>query len=132
VAAVKISLDTCGYSGLALHRSEVVRCVEEAEAVYLPGIVLGELCAGFCLGRREKENRRELAEFLDLPGVEVVNIDASIADRYGILVKTLRKQGTPIPTNDIWIAAAALETGSRLVTFDAHFGRIPGLLMVAL
>ena len=68
---------------------------------------------------------------MDLPGVQVVNIDASVADRYGILVKMLRKMGTPIPANDIWIAAAALETGSRLVTYDSHFDCIPGLLVIA-
>ena len=131
MAQVKICLDTCAYSGLAVHRAELVECVEEAETVYISSIVIGELFAGFCLGEREKENRRELAAFLDLPGVQVVNIDASVADRYGILVKMLRKIGTPIPTNDIWIAAAALETGSRLVTYDSHFDCIPGLLVIA-
>jgi predicted nucleic acid-binding protein len=93
--------------------------------------MLGELFAGFCLGKREKENRRELADFLELPGVSVVNIDLVIADRYGIIVKALRKQGTPIPTNDIWIAAVALETGSRLISYDTHFECIPGLLVIA-
>jgi tRNA(fMet)-specific endonuclease VapC len=68
---------------------------------------------------------------LDLPGVQLVTVDAFVADRYGILVKILRKMGTPIPTNDIWIAAAALETGSRLVTYDSHFDCIPGLLVIA-
>jgi predicted nucleic acid-binding protein len=128
---MKISLDTSGYSRLALQHPELVKCVDEADAVYLSCIMLGELFAGFCLGRREKENRRELADFLELPGVSVVNIDAAIADRYGILVKVLRKQGTPIPTNDIWIAAVALETGSRLLSYDTHFDCIPGLLVVA-
>jgi tRNA(fMet)-specific endonuclease VapC len=128
---MKICLDTSGYSRLALQPPELVKCVQEADAVYLSSIMLGELFAGFCLGKREKENRRELAEFLELPGVGVVNIDSAIADRYGILIKMLRKQGTPIPTNDIWIAAAALETGSRLVSYDAHFDCIPGLLVVA-
>ena len=128
---MRISLDTSGYSRLALQPPELVKCVDEAAAVYLSCIVLGELFAGFCLGRREKENRRELADFLELPGVSVVNIDEAIADRYGILVKVLRKQGTPIPTNDIWIAAVALETGSRLLSYDTHFDCIPGLIVVA-
>jgi tRNA(fMet)-specific endonuclease VapC len=119
-------------SGCSLmQHPELVKCVNEADAVYLSYIMLGELFAGFCLGRHEKENRRELAGFLELPGVSVVNIDAAIADRYGILVKVLRKQGTPIPTNDIWIAAVALETGSRLLSYDTHFDCIPGLLVVA-
>jgi tRNA(fMet)-specific endonuclease VapC len=128
---MKISLDTSGYSRLAQQPQELVKCVDEAAVVYLSSIMLGELFAGFCLGKREKENRRELADFLELPGVSVVNIDSVIADRYGILVKMLRKQGTPIPTNDIWIAAVALETGSRLISYDTHFECIPGLLVIA-
>jgi tRNA(fMet)-specific endonuclease VapC len=128
---VKVCIDTCAYAGLALHRPELVRCVEEAETVFVPSVVLGELFAGFYLGGREKENRHELEEFLDLPGIQVVSVDFSIADRYGILVKTLRKHGTPIPTNDIWIAATALETGARLITYDAHFACIAGLLVEA-
>jgi len=128
---MKMCLDTCAYSRLAFGRTELAACVEEAEEVILPGIVLGELFAGFYLGKREKANRKELADFLELPGVRVVDIDISIADRYGLLVRVLRKQGTPIPSNDIWIAAAALETGSRLITYDAHFDSVPGLIVLA-
>jgi tRNA(fMet)-specific endonuclease VapC len=128
---MKICLDTSAYSRLAQQQEELVKCVDEAETVFLSCIMLGELFAGFGLGKREKENRQELAGFLDLPGVRVVDIDASIADRYGNLITVLRKQGTPIPTNDIWIAAAAMETGSRLVSYDAHFDCIPGLLVLA-
>lgn len=128
---MKLCLDTCAYSKLGLQPPELINCIDEAEAVYLSIIVMGELFAGFSLGKREKENREALSRFLDLPAVEVVNIDAAIADRYGILVKNLRKQGTPIPTNDIWIAATTLETGSRLVTYDSHFSCVPGLLIIA-
>ena len=128
---MKICIDTSGYSRLALHRAELVKCVEVAETINIHSIVLGELFAGFYLGRREKENRQSLNDFIELPGVQVVDIDASIADRYGILVKILRNQGTPIPTNDIWIAATSLETGSRLVTYDSHFNCVPGLLVIA-
>ena len=128
---MKICLDTCGYSRLALDGAGLLLCVEEAEKVHIPSIVLGELFAGFQLGKHEKENRKCLVDFLDLPGVAVVDIDSSIAERYGGLIKMLRKQGTPIPTNDIWIAAAALETGSRLVTYDSHFDCIPGLPVIA-
>jgi tRNA(fMet)-specific endonuclease VapC len=128
---MKFCLDTCAYSKLGLQPAGLINCVDEAETVYLSSIVLGELFAGFSLGKHEKENRDALVRFLDLPAVEVVNIDAAIADRDGVLVKMLRKQGTPIPTNDIWIAATAFETGSRLVTYDSHFSFIPGLLLIA-
>jgi tRNA(fMet)-specific endonuclease VapC len=128
---MKICLDTCAYSKLGLQPPELINCIDEAEMVFISSIVLGEIFAGFSLGKREKENRESLFRFLDLPAVEVVNIDALIADHYGQLVKILRKQGTPIPTNDIWIAATAFETGSRVVTYDSHFAHIPGLLTIA-
>ena len=62
----------------------------------------------------------------------IIDMDKEIADRYGSLIKILRKQGTPIPTNDVWIAAAALEKGTKLVTFDAHFNNIPGIVQITL
>ena len=128
---MKLSLDTNAYSRLATHQAGILSCVNEAETIYLSNIMLGELFAGFYLGKRERENRLELAAFLDLPDVSAIPVDAAIADRYGFLVKTLRSQGTPIPTNDIWIAATAFETGSRLVTYDTHFKHIPGLIIIA-
>jgi len=128
---MKLCLDTCAYSRLVQQENALVVCVEEADNVFIPSVVLGELFAGFMLGKREKENRQQLDAFLNLPGVEVVSIDASVAERYAFIVKQLRSQGTPIPTNDIWIASVALETGSRLVSYDAHFERIPGLIVLA-
>jgi predicted nucleic acid-binding protein len=102
--------------------------LEAAEEVLVPATVLGELHAGFEMGSRREVNRRQLTEFLALPGVETLAITPDIAERYGILVGQLVRQGTPIPTNDIWIAAAALETGARLVTADPHFNHVPGLI----
>lgn len=128
---MKLCLDTCAYSRLGLQPEALLRCLDEAEAIFLSATVLGELFAGFGLGKHEKENREALQRFLDLPGVNCIAIDTAIADRYGIIIKQLRKQGTPIPTNDIWIAAAALETGARLVTYDSHFDCIPGLITIA-
>jgi predicted nucleic acid-binding protein len=128
---MKLCIDTCAYSKLALKPPELIDCVDETENIYFPSIVLGELFAGFCMGKKERENRTAIGRFLDLPGVKIVNIDTAIADRYGFVIKQLRKQGTPIPTNDIWIAATALETGSRLLTYDLHFTCVPGLLIVS-
>jgi tRNA(fMet)-specific endonuclease VapC len=128
---MKISLDTCSYSKMCLQAPDLVDCIEEAEEIYLSTIVIGELFTGFGLGKREKENREALTSFLELQDVKVIDIDVSIADRYAILVKILRKQGTPIPMNDIWIAATALETGTRLVTYDSHFNCVPGLVIIA-
>jgi len=82
------------------------------------------------MGGQMKRNIAELSEFMDLPGVEETRITGAIAERYGMIVASLRKKGTPIPTNDIWIAAMALETGVRLLSFDSHFEEIPGLAMI--
>lgn len=70
--------------------------------------------------------------FFSLPGVYTVKIDREIADRYGVLIKILKEQGTPIPTNDVWIAATALEKGIKLATFNAHFNNIAGIVKVIL
>ena len=128
---MNVALDTNACSRLATRPQNLVQCINEAETVYLSTVMLGELFAGFMTGSHEHKNRKELSAFLDLPGVKVIPIDAAIADRYGHPVKTIRKQGTPIPTNAIWIAAATLETGSRLVTYDGHFIHIPGLITLS-
>ncbi len=82
---MKLCFDTCAYSRLSLQSADLIDCIDLAETIFIPSIVLGELYAGFSLGKYEKENRNSLNRFLDLPAIEVVNIDAAIADRYGIL-----------------------------------------------
>ena len=105
--------------------------LESADEILLPATVLGELHAGFEQVTRRTENRRQLHEFLALPGVEAISITSDMAERYGILVGQLSRAGTPIPTNDVWIAAAALDTGSRLVSYDAHFQQVQGLILLS-
>ncbi len=128
---MKLALDTSGYSRLMQSRSNLTGLVENAESVFIPAVTVGELYAGFHLGSRCESNQTSLKEFLNLPGVEIIPINHDIAERYGILVCTLKKLGTPIPTNDIWIAATSLELGARLVTYDAHFHHIPGLITLS-
>jgi tRNA(fMet)-specific endonuclease VapC len=128
---MRVCIDTNAYSMLLRNRLALQRCLEETELVHVPAIVLGELHAGFCLGSRYEQNVERLQAFLETPGVQVVPVDDAIAQRYGYLVRDLRRQGTPIPTNDLWIAASAMETGSRLVSYDAHFEHVPGLIVLA-
>lgn len=87
-------------------------------------MVLGELRAGFLKGTRLAENLAELEKFLDSPRVTVVPVDEETAVRYAILVDSLRRAGSPIPTNDVWIAAGAMQYGSILLTTDPHFGAV--------
>jgi len=123
-------IDTCAYAAFKKGDSAVVSILEAAKSIMVPTTVLGELYAGFYIGSRTTKNISELLEFLDQPGIFIKCPDIDIAERYGIIVKELRQKGSPIPTNDIWIAATAMETGARLITFDKHFENIPGLIVI--
>ena len=122
-----ILIDTNAYTAFMLGDAAVVEVVAHAERICLNSIVLGELLGGFAAGKRESKNRAELARFLDSPRVEVVPVTAQTADSYALVYSGLRRKGVPIPTNDLWIAASALEHGAALLTRDAHFARIDGL-----
>ena len=124
---MRICLDTNAYSAFKRGEAGIIDVVETADDVAIPSIVLGELFAGFRMGARVRRNVTELEEFLRRPGVSVATVTKAVAERYGMLVSKLRQQGTPLPTNDIWIAAVALERGAQLVTLDAHFDNIPGV-----
>ena len=91
-------------------------------------IVLGELMFGVRNGSRCEHNMDELHRFVSHPVVEPIDLTAISADRYARIAAQLRKQGTPIPANDIWIAAQTMETGAELVTLDHHFENVQGLV----
>jgi tRNA(fMet)-specific endonuclease VapC len=125
--AGRLVLDTSAYSRFRAGDERVLDLIGAAEMVALPTIVLGELEAAFTLGRRERENRSMLAEFLAESFVSVLPVTAAVARRYGRLFAELRRAGTPIAINDVWIAATALDCGGHLLTFDGDFGRIVSL-----
>lgn len=124
---MRIVLDTSAYSHFRGNHAEVVDRIAAADVVYLPTIVLGELEAAFRLGRRTGDNRAKLEEFLREDFVGVLPVTADVARCYGELFAELRAAGTPIPVNDIWIAAATIDAGAELITFDTDFGRIARL-----
>ena len=107
-AAVRLVLDTSAYSHFRAGHPRVLDFIATAETVVLSAVVLGELEAGFRLGRREQENRTLLAEFLAEPFVRISEVTASVARHYGRLFTDLRRAGTPIPINDVWIAPRPL------------------------
>jgi len=117
----KIILDTNAYSALAKNNLATVNIVTNAEEIFIPVFVLAELYFGFKNGTKETENLNILAQFLNLPGVSVLQTTEETAQIYGEIYFELKKKGKPIPTNDIWISAVAVESGSVLVTFDKHF-----------
>jgi tRNA(fMet)-specific endonuclease VapC len=122
-----ILVDTNAYTAFMLGNAAVVEVLAHAERICVNSIVLGELLGGFAAGVRESKNRAELARFLASPRVEVLPVTAQTADSYALVYAGLRRKDQPIPTNDLWIAASALEHGAALLTRDAHFSQIDGL-----
>src|SRR6056297_43118 len=120
-----ICFDTNTYSALMRRLGVVKEVLEGADSLIMPTIVLGELYAGFSAERRKQENIKKLQDFLGSSSTRVAQTTVETAERYGRLVEQLKLQGTPIPTNDIWIAAVAFETGAILLTADPHFSVVP-------
>jgi len=127
---VRIALDTNRYVDLCKGEVETLALLEEAEAVLLPFVVIGELRAGFAHGRRQAENERILRRFLLKNGVDVLYADDQTTHHYASVFRQLRKQGTPIPTKDMWLSALVLQHNLALHARDAHFDCLPQLVRV--
>ena len=126
---MKALLDTSGYSGLMQGDPVIVEVLRQADQVFIPAIVLGELHSGFRRGSRTAENERLLSAFLGKRSVSVLDVTAETAQRYAEIDVYLWSKGRPSPRNDVWIAALALEHGCVLITRDAHFRELPLLLI---
>jgi tRNA(fMet)-specific endonuclease VapC len=127
---VKLALDTNRYTDLWRHERSVLEAVEHAEEVWLPFIVVGEFRAGFAAGARGPRNESLLRRFLLKPGVGILYSDEQTTHHYAAVYRQLRKQGTPIPTNDMWIAALVLQHSLLLCSRDAHFDALPQLTRI--
>jgi tRNA(fMet)-specific endonuclease VapC len=124
-----ILLDTNAYSEFKKGDAEATRLLDHAQEVAINVVVFGELLGGFEAGTRSTANRHELSEFLDTQSVRVLEIDSDTAALYAAIFRELRGKGTPIPQNDMWIAASALQHHLALFTFDQHFHNIGGLVV---
>lgn len=122
---MKLALDTNAYSAVARGEPRSVALVQAARQVYLPFVVLAELRAGFAAGTLGRRNEALLARFLGSPRIGVLYPDEQTTHHYATLFAQLRRQGTPIPTNDLWIAAVVLQHDLALLTSDAHFSSLP-------
>lgn len=125
----RLTLDTPAYSAFKRGHPGVVAHLRRAEEILLPSIVLGELLAGFEVGGRARRNRDELRLFLESPRARLVSIAEETAERYAVIYASLRAMGRPIPTNDLWIAASAMEHGTELVTLDRDFRNVAQILV---
>ena len=127
---MRIALDTNRLTDLLRGNELVARLVATAEKVHVPFVVLGELRAGFSLGTRGRENEQALGRLLSKRGVAPLLASETTTRHYAQLYRQLRHQGTPIPTNDLWIAALVLEHDLVLCTRDRHFHELAQLMIV--
>jgi predicted nucleic acid-binding protein len=122
---MRYCLDTSAYSQFKRGDPQVVELIDRAEWIGVPVIVLGELAVGFRQGTRQAINAAELSGFLSNSAVEVLDVTADVADVYADILLALKASGTPLPANDLWIAATAARHGAPVLTYDAHFHLIP-------
>ncbi len=121
---IRIILDTSAYSAFLRGNPEIKLSIQQADEIFLNPIILGELFAGFAIGGNEKKNKALLQEFLSSPRVKVIDVDEETSERYATIINYLRKKGAPIPANDIWIAASAMQYGLKVLTTDSHYLKI--------
>jgi predicted nucleic acid-binding protein len=124
---MKLLLDTNRLSDALAEDDDVLDTLEVAESIAVPVIALGEIRAGFLGGRRPADNETRLQWFLSQDGISTLGIEPPVSHRYAEIHKSLRARGKPIPTNDLWIAALAIEHSLVVYTRDAHFKHVPGL-----
>jgi len=122
----KVLVDTNVLIALFKGDQAVAEGISVFDKVLVPTVVLGEFKAGIALDAKNgRKQRATLDEFLDAPAVEVVPVGEQTSDSYALVFKALKERGTPIPQNDIWIAAMAVDTGAVLYSHDRHFSCVP-------
>jgi len=126
----KIFIDTNIYSNAMKGDEASIKIIRMYEEILISPVVIGELLAGFRRGKLEDKNRLQLKDFLSRNRVVPVSISLDTSEFYSFILNELKKQGTPIPINDIWIAASVMEHGAGIVTYDSHFNNIKGLIII--
>ena len=122
-------LDTSAYAAFCRDYGDAKAAVREASELCMSPIVLGELRAGFLKGTRRAANERSLERFLASPRCNVLVIDEETAHRYALIHDYLRRAGTPVSPNDLWIAASAAQHGLTVVTLNGDFDRVPQVVV---
>lgn len=124
-----ILLDTNAYTALTRNVADAVAIIKYAPSVYFNSVIVGELLAGFAAGSKESDNKAKLNCFLEIDKVECLSVDAATSEFYASIYRELRRKGRPIPTNDLWIAATALQYDLALFSYDRHFQMVEGLIV---
>jgi len=123
-------VDTCMYSDAMRGDTQACDMLRSAESILLCPIVLGELHAGFLRGKHCDQNEATLLEFMRSPRVKAVVLSPDTSIFFARILTDMRRLGRPIPSNDLWIAASAMENGAAVATYDKHFQSVPGLLTI--
>ena len=124
----RIALDTNAAIGILNNQSEVYDILSKYDSICLPVTVCGELIFGAKNSKLSAKNEKRYFEFIN--STELLEIDLVVAEIYASVRLNLKKKGTPIPENDIWIAAICIANEIPLYTFDKHFQNIKGIILV--
>ena len=127
---MNILVDTNRYTDFAKNDPSAVSRFLAADLIAVPFVALAELRAGFRNGSLIAQNESRLERFLRNAKVRVLFADDQTTMVYAGIYAQLRRQGTPIPTNDIWIAALAVQHSLPLYTRDRHFDGIQNLICI--
>lgn len=128
--AVTLALDTSAYSGFVRGDKSLKKWFKCSNKIYIPTIVVGELRAGFAAGTKTDENEKLLSRFLSSPNIEVITITDTTTKEFANVFAQLRADGKPIGTNDMWVAAMAIENNAPLLTLDSDFLRVKELKLI--
>ena len=126
----QVVVDTNILSKLFSGDSAIRKTLDTYDEIFVPFIVVGELYAGFRVGTKFADNQAVLQDFLQNPNVHILQSNDETPGIYGELFAFLRKQGTPIPINDVWIAATTIQCGLPLFTLDSDFNNLPQIRRV--
>lgn len=130
---MRLVLDTNTYCDYAEGLPDVVDIMAtHSQSLSIPSIVLGELHFGFMKGSRQQFNEKKLRQIISRLKIEIIDVNADVARKYADIYRSLEKKGTPIPINDVWIAACCMEVGGTLLTRDQHFEAVDQIEMIVL
>lgn len=127
---MELIFDTNAYTEVAKGNETALQKLRRASTMYLTFVSLAELRAGFACGTKTQQNEKNLQRFLASKRVNVLYANSETSLFYARIYAELRGNGTPIPTNDLWIAALALQHGLPLYTFDAHFSQVKSIDLI--
>lgn len=122
---MRLAVDTSAYTAFCKNKGMAVAAIQRADQIILPLMVIAELRAGFAMGKRGDKNEQILQRFLNSDRVSIGSPNENTCYIYARLYSYLRRNGTPIPINDLWIASITLQNDAILLTFDQHFHALP-------